>query len=122
MEIRMRMLLLTLLACPLVFAADTPLGQPLALKERVALERLMANPAAYAGKAVQVRGKITAVCEDMGCWMALTTSDTTVRVKVNDGEIVFPKEAIGKLATAEGKFVKTGSSWQIQGSGAVIHE
>ena len=118
----MKFLLLTLLSSALALAADMPLGKPLVLKEPVSVEKLMAKPAAYAEKTVQVKGKVTAVCENMGCWMALTNADTTIRVKVNDGEIVFPKEAVGKLATAEGKLVKTASTWQIQGTGAVIHE
>jgi hypothetical protein len=29
-----------------------------------------------------------------------------VKIKVKDGEIVFPKDSIGKTAVAEGKFVK----------------
>jgi hypothetical protein len=118
----MKSMLLTVLSAALVLAADMPLGKPLALKQPVSVEKLMAKPAAYADTTVQVKGKVTAVCEDMGCWMALTTADTTVRVKVNDGEIVFPKEAVGKFATAEGKFVKAGTTWQIQGTGAVVHE
>jgi hypothetical protein len=122
MEVTMKPLLLTVLASALVLAAETPLGKPLALKDPVPLEKLMSHPATYANRTVQVKGKVTAVCENMGCWMALTTADTTVRVKVNDGEIVFPKEAVGKLATAEGRFVKNGETWQIQGTGAVIHE
>ena len=118
----MKFLLLTLMSSAIALAADTPLGKPLAMKEPVSVDKLMAKPAAYADKTVQVKGKVTAVCEEMGCWMALTNADTTVRVKVNDGDIVFPKDAVGKLATAEGKFVKTGSGWQVQGTGAVIHE
>jgi hypothetical protein len=118
----MKLLLTVLLSTTLILAADTPLGKPLTLAEPLAIEKLLATPAAYADKIVQVKGKVTAVCEEMGCWMALNNADKTLRVKVNDGEIVFPKSAIGKLATAEGRFVKTGETWRIQGSGAVIHE
>jgi hypothetical protein len=87
----------------------------------------------------------------MGCWMNLTSdSGKMVRIKVNDGEIVFPKDSAGKMAVAEGKFSKTEltkeqaiaqakheaeenkkkfneasitsskTTYQIQGSGAVI--
>jgi hypothetical protein len=103
---------------------------------------------------VQVRGKVTEVCEMAGCWMSLVdpAGNSSIRVKVNDGEIVFPKTAIGKIALAEGplkqlnltreqmvarakheaeeqgrKFnpesVKSGGTiYQIQGTGAVIFE
>jgi hypothetical protein len=33
-------------------------------------------------------------------------SGKRVRVKVNDGEIVFPQTAVGKIAVARGKLVK----------------
>jgi hypothetical protein len=43
----------------------------------------------------------------MGCWMRLVAeSGKSVRIKVADGEIVFPKDAIGKSAIAEGTLAK----------------
>ncbi len=44
----------------------------------------------------------------MGCWMNLVdpASNARVRIEVKDGEIVFPKDAVGKMAVAEGRFVK----------------
>jgi hypothetical protein len=118
----MKPLFLSFLSAALLLAADTPLGKPLTLTEPVAIEKLLASPASYLEKTVQVKGRVTAVCENKGCWMALMSADKSLRVKVNDGEIVFPASAIGKLATAEGKFVKSGDTYRIQGSGAVIHE
>lgn len=104
----MRLILPILLAAALLSAATIKLGAPLTQKEQVAIAALTAKPADYLGKTVQVKGKISEVCEKMGCWMMLvdTASKSKVRIKVKDGEIVFPKEAIGKTAVAEGKFVK----------------
>ena len=42
-----------------------------------------------------------------GCWMALADDGKLLRIKVNDGDIVFPKEAVGKMAVAEGKLEKS---------------
>jgi len=44
----------------------------------------------------------------MGCWMTIVdpVGERTIRVKVNDGEIVFPKSAVGKLAIVEGKLIR----------------
>jgi hypothetical protein len=90
----------------------------------------------------------------MGCWMELADPESgkSIRIKVKDGDIVFPKEAIGKTAIAEGKLAKVEMSkdeaiaqakheaeangrkfdpasitsavtyYQIQGTGAVITE
>ncbi|MDX2153901.1 MAG: DUF4920 domain-containing protein [Bryobacteraceae bacterium] len=68
----------------------------------------MSQPDAFVGKTVQVKGKVTEVCQNMGCWMNLVDSASakSVRIKVKDGEIVFPKDAVGKMAIAEGKLAK----------------
>lgn len=89
-------------------SASQPLGKPLALKERTPIAELASKPEKYLDRMVQVRGKVVEVCEKMGCWMNLVDPETNarVRIKVKDGEIVFPKEAIGKMAVAEGRFVK----------------
>jgi len=104
----MKCIVTFLLAAALVLAGGLKLGAPLTLKEQVAIADLAAKPAEYVGKTVQVKGKVTEVCEKMGCWMMLVDPATQakVRIKVKDGEIVFPKESIGKMAVAEGKFVK----------------
>lgn len=88
-------------------AADS-LGQPLTLREPTPLATIEASPAQYVGKTVQVKGKVTEVCQMAGCWMALAEpgSGRTLQVRVKDGDIVFPKEAVGRMALAEGKLVK----------------
>lgn len=103
----MRILFAILSAAALLSAADLQLGKPLTAKEPVALSTLLAHPADYVGKTVQVKGKIVEVCQMMGCWMDLTNDDgQKVRVQVPDGEIVFPKDSPGKTVVAEGKFMK----------------
>lgn len=99
-------LLLMAVAC--AGAAELKLGKPLTLKEPTPIPTLVADPAPYNGKVVQVKGKVTEVCQMAGCWMAITdtASGKMVRIKVNDGDIVFPKDAPGKVAIAEGKLSK----------------
>jgi hypothetical protein len=82
-------------------------SKPLALKQPVAIAALLARPASFVGKTVQVTGKITAVCQEMGCWMYLADDQgRKIRIKVNDGEIVFPNDGAGRIAAAEGVFTK----------------
>jgi hypothetical protein len=104
----MKFALSLLLASALCFAAGNPLGKPLTLKKQTSIADISAKPADYVGKTVQVKGKITEVCEQAGCWMKMVDPATkaSVKIKVKDGEIVFPTEAIGKMAVAEGKFAK----------------
>ncbi len=90
------------------FGAEVKLGKPLELKQATSIADLNANPEAFVGRAVQVRGKVTDLCQMMGCWMNLVdpAGGKPIRIKVKDGEIVFPKSAMGKTAVAEGKFSK----------------
>lgn len=89
-------------------AAELKLGKPLTLKEPVTVDQVYASPDKYVGKTVQVKGKITEVCQMMGCWMQLVDPATgkAIRIKVNDGEIEFPKDGAGRTAVAEGVLVK----------------
>jgi hypothetical protein len=103
----MKVLFAIVAAASLLGAAELKLGKPFSVKEPVSIATLLAHPDDYAGKTVQVRGKITEVCQMMGCWMDLVSdSGQKIRIKVNDGEIVFPKDASGKAAVAEGRFTK----------------
>lgn len=104
----MRALALFALIPALCLAAEVRLGAPLSLDSATSIATLSASPEKYTGKVVQVKGKVTQVCQMMGCWMEIVEpqSKASIRLKVNDGEIVFPKDSIGKTATAEGTLNK----------------
>lgn len=103
----MKTLLAALAAVSLLSAAEIQLGKPLTVKEPVAIGTLLAHPDDYVGKTVQVKGKITEVCQMMGCWVDLAgEGGQKIHVTVHDGEIEFPKDSAGKVATAEGRFDK----------------
>ena len=101
----MRQLQLFLITASLCLA-DQKLGKPLTLDKPQPVSELVSTPAPSVGKTVQVKGKVTEVCQMAGCWMALSGDGKLLRIKVNDGDIVFPKEAVGKMAIAEGKLEK----------------
>lgn len=103
----MKAIISVLVLCALCFAAERKLGQPLTLKSQTPIKELLDSPDQYVGKTVQVKGKVTEVCEMMGCWTNLADDNgKMIRVKVNDGEIVFPKTAVGRTAIAEGALKK----------------
>jgi len=104
MKLARTLVILAALSCTASFAAELKLGQALTLTEAMPVGALLASPAAFVGKTVQVKGKVTEVCEMAGCWMNLTDdSGKLLRIKVEDGVIVFPKDSAGKIAIAEGK-------------------
>lgn len=101
-------LALAFLATVPVFAGGdaAEYGNGVTIEQAVAVETLLASPDDYLGKTIRVDGVITGVCKKRGCWMQVTDPDTGngVRIKVDDGVIVFPYEAMGKKASAEGVF------------------
>ena len=72
------------------------------------------QPGQLPGKTVRVEGVVTAVCEHMGCWMTLAPAGAagekpaTLRLKVDDGVIVFPVSARGRTAVAQGVIERVG--------------
>ena len=83
----------------------TKYGKTIELKETTKISDILKSPADFEGKEVLVEGTILNVCPNRGCWLELSSDieNETIRVKVNDGEIVFPVEAKGKSALVEGK-------------------
>jgi hypothetical protein len=79
-------------------------GAGVKLAETTAIATLLADPKAYAGKTVRAEGLIVDVCPKRGCWfeMAGAGPGEKLRFKVVDGEMVFPLDAKGKYAVAEG--------------------
>jgi len=79
-------------------------GKEITLKEPTRISDIMANPEKYNGKRVLVEGAVVDVCKKRGCWIKLASDKEfeSIRFKVEDGVIVFPMEAKGKTATAEG--------------------
>ena len=64
---------------------------------------ILAQPADFVGKVVKVQGMIVDVCASRGCWLELGGDKAfeTIRIKVQDGVIVFPLSARGKKAWAQ---------------------
>ena len=77
-------------------------GAGIVLQQPTSIAQILSEPTSYEGKIVQVAGTVSAVCARRGCWMEVADGDATMRVKVTDGEIVFPLSAKGHKATVEG--------------------
>jgi len=87
---------------------EASLGAEITLVEKTKISDILADPEAYLAQTVLVEGEILDVCPMMGCWMELKSDDGegTIKVKVRDGEIVFPVEAKGSTALVQGKVYK----------------
>ena len=115
------------LASVAMTAVEEKFGAGVTLTEATAIADVVRNPDAFAGKTIRIDGTATAVCQNMGCWMAVAESDAkdaaTVRVKVDDGVIVFPVKAKGKAVSAQGTFERTApdaATYHLKATGAII--
>ena len=100
---RRSLILMAVLLIPAVCGAET-YGAGVKAPEATPIAKILADPDAYVGKTVRIEGKVLDVCPMKGCWMELAQEGggSSLRVKVDDGVIVFPMTAKGKLAVAEG--------------------
>lgn len=100
-------------------------GEGVSLETVTPLASIIEKPGDFAGRTVRVEGTVTAVCTHEGCWMTLAPEGQdggpTLRLKVDDGVIVFPVTAKGRKAAAQGVVEQAGSSWQIKATGALVY-
>ena len=102
----MKKTLLVILAACALQAAEQKFGKDLTGKNPVTLAQLTAKPDSYVNKEFQVKGKITEVCQAMGCWIMLTDGHAHLRFQGDERLISFPKNAAGRNATVEGTLKK----------------
>lgn len=97
------LLIVFTLMLPSLVCAKT-FGAGVTLSEATAISAILDNPDGYVGKQVVVSGLVIDVCSRRGCWIYLAGDRDyeKIRIKVTDGEIVFPMEARGKMATVQG--------------------
>jgi len=105
--------LITLLAMMLTLSTSTQakellFGAPVDEGLKVKISTLLASPEQYIDKTVTVSGMIVGVCEKRGCWMNLASDAKfeKLRIKVKDGDMVFPMSAKGREALATGRFTE----------------
>ena len=93
-----------LLILPAGAGAGTEYGAGVRLEQASSVSDIFAAPASYSGKTVKVKGLVVDVCTARGCWMDLASDKPyqKIRVKVEDGAIVFPPSARGRQATVQG--------------------
>jgi hypothetical protein len=114
--------ILALAAGPMTALAADSFGAGVSLKDTTPIDRIIAKPSDFEGKTVRVEGTVSAVCTEMGCWMALAPDKaqdgSTLMIKVDDGVIVFPVSAKGKRAAAQGVVQRVGGDHESHSAAA----
>ena len=101
---------IALLFCGYLFAQtdDGNYGSEITLEEKTNISDILNSPEDYLDQTVLVEGEVLDVCKMMGCWMELESDveGEKIKIKVKDGDIVFPVEAKGQTALVEGTVYK----------------
>ncbi|MFC1743536.1 DUF4920 domain-containing protein [Candidatus Riflebacteria bacterium] len=81
------------------------MGAPVKKEKVIKISKILGEPDQFLGKEVTVSGLIVDVCPKRGCWMKLASDKKfqTLRIKVQDGVMVFPLSARGRQAVVRGK-------------------
>ena len=86
-------------------------GEPISADlPQVSLAQVVADPAAFAGRDIEISGTVTEVCQHAGCWVRIADpsgEDDSVFVKFTcpvQGRLI-PLEAVGKPALVQGQIV-----------------
>ncbi|WP_397471998.1 DUF4920 domain-containing protein [Rheinheimera sp.] len=84
--------------------ATTLFGETVDKTAVTPVSQLLLQPANYLDKTVTISGTVDSVCSKQGCWMKFSTEGASLpfRIKVRDGDMVFPLSAKGKTAYATG--------------------
>ncbi len=84
------------------------LGKEITLKKTTKISQILEKPESYVGKKVLIEGTIVDVCKKRGCWIEVSGDKEfqKIKVKVDDGVIVFPASSKGQKVTVEGEVEK----------------
>ena len=71
----------------------------------VSLAEIAKNPAPFTGRVVATTGKVTAVCQEMGCWMEMQDESGRAHVRMHGHSFFVPKTASGHIARVQATIV-----------------
>jgi hypothetical protein len=90
-------------AVPSDKAAPGKFGAQITEQTTTPLETLVADPTKFKDQTVRTEGKVTAVCQEMGCWMEIGDPEHGAHVKMAGETFFIPKDAAGRHAIVQGK-------------------
>ena len=98
------LILIVLFGAISIYSQSEKFGKDFSLTEKTSISEILEKPDEFVGKTVLVEGEVLDVCSMAGCWMELKSDaeNQKIKIKVKDGDIVFPVEAKGKSAVVEG--------------------
>ena len=94
---------------PATTQASLHLGEPISAPD-AKLTDVAAHLADYKGKAFATTGVVTAVCQEMGCWMEIKDDSGQAHIRMHGHSFYVPKTASGHHARVQATLVPTKES------------
>jgi len=92
-------------------------GRPFEGAPKASLEDLLEKPDENLNRDVTIEGEITRQCPASGCWLFLKdNSGKEIRVEMSGSTPTLPQRS-GKAAVVEGRLVRSGDTYEIDGHG-----
>jgi len=85
------------------------MGEPISAAD-VLLADIAKSPASFSGREFATRGTVTAVCQEMGCWMEIKDAATGAHIRMHGHKFFVPKTASGHQARVQATLVPTGAA------------
>lgn len=82
--------------------ASLKLGAPIRGSTVVPLTSIAKDTQKYAKTTVKTEGRVTAVCQAMGCWMEIADTNSEAHIRMSGHSFFIPKNASGRRAIVEG--------------------
>jgi Domain of unknown function (DUF4920) len=104
----------------------TPPPGTLALGERITsplvpLSAIAKDPASYRNRVIATSGKVTSVCQEMGCWLELQDETGQAHVRMHGHSFFVPKTSPGHLARVQATVLDAAASTVGGGPAACTH-
>jgi hypothetical protein len=93
-------------APPPTTSAALHLGEPISAPV-VALAEVASHAADYKGRTFTTTGTVTAVCQEMGCWMEIKDASNAAHIRMHGHSFYVPRTASGHHARVQATLVPT---------------
>ncbi|CAN5277552.1 DUF4920 domain-containing protein [soil metagenome] len=82
-------------------------GDAITGSDKASLVDVAKNPASYKGRTIVTSGKVTRVCQERGCWMAIKDSASDATVRMHGHSFFVPSTSAGREARVQGTVMMT---------------
>ena len=80
-------------------------GSPFTIDKAMPAADLLNDPEKFVGQNVRIEGKVSDVCQKMGCWMVISEADKHMRITTKDHKFFVAKDGAGNHCHIEGKVI-----------------